>query len=149
MPKVERTGIYRNESGHAFFLRKGRIVGADILAAYALDESAELSPARQAIADAENGASVVADDGGEAIETPLSDEAAPASVAPVESHEVTTESYPAAVDEVAAGPAPVAPGGRRKRKNVETPEDAAPPVETPEGDDGKTYSEDRDGEDAG
>ena len=109
MPTVERTGIYRNERGHALFLRKDRIVGDDVAASYAIDDAAALSPARQAIADADNG---------------------PAAVAGAD---VTAEEVNTTGEVETPEPAPVAPGGRRKRRNaaVETPEDAMK-IETPE-----------------
>lgn len=155
MPKVEKTGIYRNADGHGYFLRKDAIASDEVLDGRSLDEDAELSPTQAAVIEAEGAGVAVAafgDGDGEPVAGPFapgSIESAPSSNDPSESRELTTASYPADADPVESEPAPVAPGGRRKRRKVETPEDAAPPVETPEGDDGKTYSEDRDGEDAG
>lgn len=158
MPQVERTGIYRNAKGHAFFLRKGRNAGTDVLASYAYDADAALSPVRAAIAEADNGAPVAvaesepaedADGIIDAGDDPPSGAVMRVSTgeesnAEVEAREVSTASFPAAVGE-RIEPVPVAPGGRRKRRKIETPEDAAPPIETPEDDGGER--EDR--EDAG
>jgi hypothetical protein len=135
MPKVERTGIYRNAAGHGFFLRKDGVISEEVAASYEYQDGAKLSPARARVVAAENGAGVVvASDAVAGPVAPGSIESAPSSNDPVESRELTTESYPASVDgPTEAASVSFAPGGRRKRKRkVETPEDDAAPIETPE-----------------
>lgn len=100
MPKVEKSGIYRSESGHALWLRKDRVVNDEVAESYALDADAELSESRQAIVDAEA-------------------RNAPSAGDEVESLETNTAIFPQVVEpEVAAEPVPVAPS-RRARKRAE------------------------------
>ncbi len=55
MPKIERTGIYRDANGHALFLRKDSIATDEVLADYALDADAELTEVQASIAAGERG----------------------------------------------------------------------------------------------
>lgn len=140
MPIVERSGVYRNEDGHAFFLRKGGVVTGDVLAAYELDEDAELSDVQAEIVAAESattGAASVGEDS--EPETP----AAPGPSTPqshaganeadeVKHREISTATFPAAVNEQMAAPVPVAPAGRRRRRTDSDEDRAERGVESPE-----------------
>jgi hypothetical protein len=142
MPRVERTGIYRDNKGNALFLRKDRVAGADVLANYTLDESAELPEAWQAIADADN-------DAPESVNAPKLVEFGTVGTLPtvngesveasenVNSRETDTVEYPQALGaETPESPAPVKPSRRSSKKSqaaadvVETPEDASVESET-------------------
>lgn len=153
MPEVRQSGIYRNDEGHAYWLRRGYIVSDEVAAAYKLDTGSELSDVQTAIVASEQGGPSLSEPiiafksfGTPGVDnnpvTPESIHTAPGSNDPVTARAVTTTG-----EEVAPEPVDVAPGGRRRKrpKGMQTPEDGQGAPETPEdGDEDAETPEDGD-----
>jgi len=140
MPVVQQSGIYRNDEGHAYWLRRGYVVSPEVAANYTLDLAATLSDVQAAIVTDERGGAPLADPvafktfgtpgAGPNPVTPESIHTAPGSNDPVTAKEVATTGEAAEPE-----PVDVAPGGRRRNKRpkgMQTPEDGEKTPETPE-----------------